>query len=136
LSRQVHLFYKGVSFYVSEPSNQLFNPRYVELYQKKKREGLTPEEEGEMRGLFAYPDNPEAAELVKREYLASQGVGEMSEADRESLRAIRARKFAQHHRNVANIDLSEIPSNPSEPEQAEISATELAVFHARAQLPR
>ena len=61
-----------------EPRIQMPNPRVVELSQKKAQGALAPEEEGEMRGLFAHPDNPEAARLLQKEYLASQGSGEMS----------------------------------------------------------
>lgn len=110
------------------------NPRVIELSQKKEREGLTPEEEGEMRGLFAHPDNPKAAELLKKEYLASQGIGEMSADEKERLRVIRAEKYAREHREERRVEPRGESAKPDEAKQAEASAAELAVLHTQAKI--
>lgn len=117
-----------------EPKIQVPKPRTIELSQKKEREGLTPEEEGELRGLFAHPDNPEAQGLLKKEYLASQGIGEMTPDERERLRVIRAEKYAREHREEAGRDFGEKGKKPNETQQAEASAAELAMLHTQAKI--
>ena len=63
--------------------------RKLELLAKER----TPPEEGELRGLFAHPNDPNARELVRLEYLASQGLAEFFPEQRERLRVIRAEEY-------------------------------------------
>lgn len=67
--------------------------RLNELRDKKKADELSPEEEGELRGLTVYPDRPRAAELLRKEYLRSLNLGEFTDEEREELRVIRANDF-------------------------------------------
>lgn len=69
------------------------SPRTLELLGKQKAGGLAPEEEGELRGLFAHPDDPVAQGLVKTEHLADLRLSEMNPEDRERLKQIRAEAY-------------------------------------------
>ncbi len=114
-----------------EPRISPPKPRTLELSGKKEREGLTPEEEGELRGLFAHPDNPEAASLLQKEYLTSQGMGQMSDEERERLRIIRMEKYRREHKEELSQDT---PPKPDEAKQAEASAAELSMLHTQAKI--
>ncbi|MCB9026930.1 MAG: methyltransferase domain-containing protein [Bdellovibrionaceae bacterium] len=67
--------------------------RKVELYNKQKTQGLSPYEEGEVRGLFVYSNNPRAAVLLQKEYLSTLGMASMSPAEEEELRLIRVEDY-------------------------------------------
>lgn len=104
-------------------------PRILELIKKKKRENLTPKEEGELRGLFAHLDNPEAAELVKIEHLASLRLREMSVEERERLRLIRAEMY---HRKLTELSYKSPQKRPEPKLWAEIN--ELYILHTKAKI--
>jgi len=108
------------------------SPRTLELLGKKNTEKLPPEEEGELRGLFAHPDNPHAQGLVKNEYLSSLGLSEMSDEDRERLKQIRAEAF----RRQAQGENREYPSEEriSPADKARAWTNELHMLHTRAKL--
>ena len=76
---------------IKKPVGQ--NPRFLELVNIAKQRQRTPQEEAEYRGLMANPDNPEAAKLVEKEYLAECGLVEFTEDDKERLRSIREEIF-------------------------------------------
>lgn len=82
--------------------------RTAELYQKKAEHGLDPEEEGEYLGLLSFPDNPEGAALVRREYLARLVQGDMSPADKQRLTELRMAKIDAGERNSEPLPVSGI----------------------------
>ena len=113
------------------------NPRLLELNAKAKSpDGLTPHEEGERRGLFAHPDQPEAQRLLQKEYLSSLGLGEMSDKERERLRAIRAENYARRQREEPQIE----PTRRTEEDrdmsgdQAQARSHELQLLYTQAKL--
>jgi predicted RNA methylase len=86
------------------------SPRQLKLQQQQQGGLLPPDEEGELRGLFAYPNDPEAQSLVKLEYLASKGLAEMLADQKERLRVIRAEAWKtrpQIERNHATTETNE-----------------------------
>ena len=93
------------------------NSRRVELQQRQTEDSLSPQETGELRGLYAHPDNPEAATLVKKEYLAEEGLRTFSTEEKERLRIIRAQVFATQSKihDVGNLRLSDDHNQPSDP---------------------
>lgn len=108
------------------------SPRTLELLGKQKAGGLIPEEEGELRGLFAHPNNPQAQGLVKNEYLASLGLSEMSDEDREKLKKIRAEAF----RRLAQEETRRYPSEEraSPADTARAWTNELHTLYTRAKI--
>lgn len=107
-------------------------PRTLELVGKQKAGGLAPEEEGELRGLFAHPDNPQAQGLVKNEYLTSLGLSEMSDEDRERLRQIRAEAFRRQAQEENRKYPSEERTSPAD--KARAWTNELHMLHTKAKL--
>ena len=108
------------------------SPRTLELLGKQKAKRLIPEEEGELRGLFAHPDNPLAQSLVKNEYLASLGLSEMPDEDRERLRQIRAQAFRRQAQEETRTYPSEEKNSPAD--TAKAWTNELHVIHTMAKL--
>ena len=108
------------------------SPRTLELLSKQKAESLIPDEEGELRGLFAHPDNPLAQSLVKNEYLASLGLSEMPDEDRERLRQIRAQAFRRQAQEETRTYPSEEKNSPAD--TAKAWTNELHVIHTMAKL--
>lgn len=68
-------------------------PRQMELQRMRNR---TPQQEGELRGLYAHPGDPKAIELVQREYLADQGLANITSSEIECLRVIRAQAYRRN----------------------------------------
>ena len=63
------------------------NYRKDELLAKQREGKLSPEEEAELQGILAFPDNPRAAKLLKRDVL-----GQTTEEEKEELRKYFQRK--------------------------------------------
>lgn len=111
--------------------------RIVVLQNKKRQDGLEPAEEGELHGLFAHPDNPTGQGLLKNEYLASLGLAEMSDDDREKLRLIRVEIYK---RNQNRDDLLEkTPSNrkprsTEKPTDSKAELYQLDIMHTKAKI--
>lgn len=112
------------------------NPRQLELQQKKQQGGLTPEEEGELRGLFAHPNDPKAQALVKLEYLASKGLAEMSADQRERLRVIRAKAWETRFQIEMTREDREVGRGREKPKADEGLAgrAELEMIHIQAKI--
>lgn len=104
--------------------------RILELIKKKEREDLIPEEEGELRGLFAHLDDSEAAELVKIEHLALLGLREMSAEERERLRVIRAEMY--HRKSREGLSCKSPQRGPKSKSGAEVN--ELYILHMKAKI--
>ncbi|MDD2693934.1 MAG: hypothetical protein PHY14_03300 [Candidatus Gracilibacteria bacterium] len=74
------------------------------LQDLQKVPDRTPQQEAELRGLFAHPDNPRARELLGKEYLTSVGVGMISDDEREELRKIRAAIYASRNKTMGILE--------------------------------
>lgn len=111
------------------------SPRLLEL-QQKKQGGLTPEEEGELRGLFAHPNNTEAQALVKFEYLASKDLAEMTADQKERLRVIRAEAWKTRSRIEQTLEDREVGSDNGKPKTDDglAARTELDIIHTQAKI--
>jgi len=103
------------------------NPQQLELQAKKNR---TTGEEGELRGLYAHPDNLEAQKLVIIECLNSQGQAEFSAEQKERLRGIRAENW----KRKSNININLNPERPDDPDIAR--RVELDLVHIKAKIAR
>lgn len=111
------------------------SPRYLELSQKKADGELAPQEEGEMRGLLVYPDDPRAAGLLQKEYLYSQGLGEFGDDEREQLRLIRVEDYARRPREAINTDdQGKAEPRPSEEHQTRARSDELHLLLMQAKI--
>ncbi len=104
--------------------------RTLELVKKKEQKDLAPEEEGELRGLFAHPDNPKAAKLVKIEHLASLGLKKMSAEECGQLRVIRAEMY---HRKSREGLSCKSPQKRSKPKSG-VEVNELYILHMKAKI--
>jgi len=116
-------------------SNNGPHPKVLELQQKKVKDGLTPEEEGELSGVFAHRDDTEAVELVKREYLASLGLCETTADEKERLRQIRAEKFARENRNRRELISEDTrDTGPVTKQAGRASAADFYVRHTKGKI--
>ena len=75
--------------------------RQIELQRNTNR---TPQEEAELRGLFAHPNDSKARELLWKEYIASIWIWIISDHEREDLRKIRATIYASLSRTLGVLD--------------------------------
>ena len=94
------------------------HPRAGDLMNKKKsKDWLSPEEEGELRGLQTHPDNPEAAMLLQKEYLESQKMYQMTPDEKNRFCQIRADIYAKTQKSIFNIIEREEPDKPTKPKK-------------------
>lgn len=86
--------------------------RLQELQHKRSSEGrLKKSEEAELRALRAYPNNPNAANLLKEEFFHDSGLLIMSEAAREALKSTRINRLSSNihtHRQTKATELDRV----------------------------
>lgn len=88
-----------------------------------------------MRGLFVYPDNPRGAELLRKEYLYSQGLGEFGDDEREQLRLIRVGEYARTKQTETRNEPDWAHwTVPSKEDQARARSDDLRLLFAQAQI--
>lgn len=73
--------------------------QYTRIQELQKKINRTPQEEGELMGLYAHPDNPRASMLRQKEYLAGMRIGRITPDEKEELRKIRATIYAESWKN-------------------------------------
>lgn len=111
--------------------------RVLELSAKKETEGLSPYEEGELRGLFAHPGSPEGGTLLQREYLSSLNIVEMGVHERERLRQIRAADWSKKQREEREFEEHGHTTRlPSPAQEGVASAIELAILNLQSKIDR
>lgn len=112
------------------------SPRQLELLQKKDLSGLTNEEEGEIRGLFAHPNDPEAQALVKLKYLSSEKLAEMTAEQKERLRVIRAEAWKTRSQIERTLKDREVGGSHEKPKADDglAARAELDVIHTQGKI--
>jgi len=87
--------------------------------------------------LWAHPGDPEGQSLLRKEYLASQKLGEMTDEEKERLRVIRVARYARERRDRTEHEPS-IREDDGKREggakQSEVGGATLAVLHTQAKL--